>query len=138
MLVANATFLLVRHGETEWNATHRWQGFTGPPLNEIGLLQAQELGRNLASTRLDAIYSSVHDLEWGPQIGTGRTRVVLGKARVGPLEITDAMVFELADDGRIKGIRPHLRPWAATTLFSLVLARRLAAHPGVLWRAFRR
>jgi phosphoserine phosphatase len=58
VLVANATLLLVRHGETEWNATHRWQGFTGPPLNEIGLLQAQELGRNLASTRLDAIYSS--------------------------------------------------------------------------------
>jgi alpha-ribazole phosphatase/probable phosphoglycerate mutase len=53
-----ATLLLTRHGETEWNATHRWQGFTGPPLNEVGARQAQELSEKLARTQIDAVYSS--------------------------------------------------------------------------------
>jgi broad specificity phosphatase PhoE len=44
-----ATLVLVRHGETEWNATHRWQGFTGPPLNDLGVKQAEELAANLAT-----------------------------------------------------------------------------------------
>jgi phosphoserine phosphatase len=53
-----ATLLLVRHGETEWNATRRWQGFTGPPLNELGVKQAEELAAKLAATPVDAVYSS--------------------------------------------------------------------------------
>jgi broad specificity phosphatase PhoE len=53
-----ATLLLTRHGETEWNATHRWQGFTGPPLNELGRQQAEELAERLARIDIDAIYSS--------------------------------------------------------------------------------
>lgn len=54
----SATLLLVRHGETEWNATHRWQGFTGPPLNTEGTRQAQELVGKLEGTDLAAVYSS--------------------------------------------------------------------------------
>lgn len=53
-----ATLLLTRHGETEWNRTHRWQGFTGPPLNGVGRQQAEELGVRLAELDIDAIYSS--------------------------------------------------------------------------------
>jgi len=53
-----ATLLLTRHGETEWNATHRWQGFTGPPLNELGRQQAEDLAQTLARIDIDAIYSS--------------------------------------------------------------------------------
>lgn len=53
-----STLLLVRHGETEWNATHRWQGFTGPALNALGVGQAHELVEKLEGTHLDAIYSS--------------------------------------------------------------------------------
>jgi broad specificity phosphatase PhoE len=56
--VPTATLLLVRHGETEWNATHRWQGFTGPPLNALGVRQAHELLERLDGTDLHAIYSS--------------------------------------------------------------------------------
>ena len=51
-----ATLLLSRHGETDWNRSHRWQGFTGPPLNETGRRQARELAARLH--RIDAIYSS--------------------------------------------------------------------------------
>lgn len=51
-----ATLLLARHGETDWNRDHRWQGHTGPPLNEKGRRQAQALAASVAD--IDAIYSS--------------------------------------------------------------------------------
>jgi len=51
-----ATLLLARHGETDWNRDHRWQGHTGPRLNERGRRQARELAGQL--DRIDAIYSS--------------------------------------------------------------------------------
>ena len=52
------TILLVRHAETEWNRTRRWQGHANPPLNPEGRRQADELARALARDRFDAIYSS--------------------------------------------------------------------------------
>ncbi|MBV8064491.1 MAG: histidine phosphatase family protein [Actinobacteria bacterium] len=52
------TFLLVRHGQSEWNREGRWQGLADPPLTELGVRQAQELAEHLASERIDAIYAS--------------------------------------------------------------------------------
>ena len=37
--------LLVRHGQSEWNAEGRWQGQADPPLTDLGRLQAREYGR---------------------------------------------------------------------------------------------
>ena len=42
------TLLLVRHGETTWNAEGRWQGQTDVPLSEVGRRQAELLGARLA------------------------------------------------------------------------------------------
>jgi broad specificity phosphatase PhoE len=50
------TLVLVRHGETDWNRDHRWQGHTGPPLNATGRRQAAELAAQIHG--LDAIFSS--------------------------------------------------------------------------------
>jgi broad specificity phosphatase PhoE len=52
------TLLLVRHGETDWNAEGRLQGHTDRPLSDLGRRQARQLAGELASEELDAIYSS--------------------------------------------------------------------------------
>jgi 2,3-bisphosphoglycerate-dependent phosphoglycerate mutase len=49
---------LARHGETDWNAARRLQGWTDIPLNEKGKRQALELATVLASIELEAIYCS--------------------------------------------------------------------------------
>src|SRR5215217_2235315 len=38
-----ARLLLIRHGESTWNAEHRLQGQSDPPLSELGLEQAAAL-----------------------------------------------------------------------------------------------
>lgn len=54
----NTTILLIRHGETAWNAVRRLQGHIDIPLNPEGERQAAALARALASEQLDAIVSS--------------------------------------------------------------------------------
>jgi 2,3-bisphosphoglycerate-dependent phosphoglycerate mutase len=50
--------LLIRHGETAWNAIKRLQGHLDVPLNAAGERQAAALGRALRDESLDAIIAS--------------------------------------------------------------------------------
>ena len=50
--------VLVRHGETDWNISGRYQGQKDVPLNATGRQQEQALARRLHSMEIDAIYSS--------------------------------------------------------------------------------
>ncbi|MGZ3158133.1 MAG: histidine phosphatase family protein [Burkholderiaceae bacterium] len=50
--------LLIRHGETAWNAERRLQGHLDIGLNAAGLRQARALGQALLEEPLDAIYAS--------------------------------------------------------------------------------
>jgi 2,3-bisphosphoglycerate-dependent phosphoglycerate mutase len=50
--------LLVRHGETDWNATGRIQGHSDTPLNAAGHEQARRVARRLAREPVQALYSS--------------------------------------------------------------------------------
>ena len=49
---------LIRHAESSWNALGRWQGWSDPGLSARGREQADQLARELAGTRLDAIVTS--------------------------------------------------------------------------------
>jgi hypothetical protein len=84
---------------------------------------------------LGAVFGCLRDLQWREFVGDGQTRVAVSEARVAGLRINDAMVIELDDAGRIARIRPHLRPWLATTAFALRLGPKIARHPGVIRRA---
>jgi probable phosphoglycerate mutase len=50
--------ILWRHGNTDWNASHRVQGQTDVPLNDLGRRQAKEAAARLASLRPDLLISS--------------------------------------------------------------------------------
>ena len=49
---------VIRHGETDWNRQHRFQGQIDVPLNELGLEQARRLGLRLAAEPIDLIIVS--------------------------------------------------------------------------------
>ena len=51
-----ARLLLVRHGESTWNAQGRWQGWADPPLTDLGRAQAEAAAP--AAAPVDAVVSS--------------------------------------------------------------------------------
>lgn len=53
--------IFIRHGETEWNASLRYQGHANIPLNERGRAQARAAAERLSQANAVAIYTS--DLE---------------------------------------------------------------------------
>lgn len=71
-----SNFWLIRHGETQWNAERRLQGWRDIALNPAGIQQAEHLARHLASAtfseRMDVIVSS--DLSRAYQTATLATR----------------------------------------------------------------
>lgn len=69
--------LLIRHGQSEWNADGRWQGQADPPLTDLGRQQAWHATRNLGV--VDAIVAS--DL----QRATDTALVISNEIGVGPL-----------------------------------------------------
>jgi probable phosphoglycerate mutase len=53
------TVVLVRHGETDWNAERRLQGWAPTPLSERGREQATRAGEHLAATyEFDSVVAS--------------------------------------------------------------------------------
>lgn len=50
--------IVIRHGETDWNRQHRFQGQIDVPLNAIGLEQADRLSRRLADEPVDVLVCS--------------------------------------------------------------------------------
>ena len=50
--------IVIRHGETDWNRQHRFQGQIDVPLNAVGLAQADRLGERLAGEAIDVLVCS--------------------------------------------------------------------------------
>lgn len=51
--------LVVRHGQSEWNADGRWQGQENPPLTDLGRAQARQAARAVGA--VDGIVASPLD-----------------------------------------------------------------------------
>jgi alpha-ribazole phosphatase/probable phosphoglycerate mutase len=49
---------MVRHGETEWNRSFKYQGSSDVPLNEDGLEQARRIGVRLSAVAPDRVLAS--------------------------------------------------------------------------------
>jgi probable phosphoglycerate mutase len=52
------SLLLVRHGQSTWNASGRWQGQADPPLSPVGEAQAAHAALRLTGTGLTGVVSS--------------------------------------------------------------------------------
>lgn len=55
---APGTLLLIRHGQTTWNAEGRWQGWADTPLSDLGEQQARDAAAHLAGLGLTRVGSS--------------------------------------------------------------------------------
>ncbi len=75
--------LLLRHGQSEWNAVGRWQGHADPPLTALGRAQALAASRSLGT--LDAALAS--DLIRARETA----EVVTGQLGVGPVLIDERL-----------------------------------------------
>lgn len=87
-------FVLIRHGQTPWNAAGRWQGHSDPSLSTLGREQAARLAGELADESIEAIIAS--DLRRAFETAT-----ILGDA-IGLRPDQDARLREL-DVGRWGG-----------------------------------
>jgi broad specificity phosphatase PhoE len=86
--------LLVRHGESEWNALGRWQGQADSPLSDLGRRQAKAAARALGS--VDAVACS--DL----QRARVTAEIIAGELGIGPV-VVDADLRE-RDAGEWSGL----------------------------------
>ena len=50
--------ILIRHGQSVWNAANRFTGWTDVELSEVGVSEAEEAGRSLSSQRIDVVHTS--------------------------------------------------------------------------------
>jgi len=112
----DCTLLLVRHGETVWNAEGRVQGQRNSPLSERGREQSRLVADRLARQRVSAIYSSdlgrareTADIIAAPHQLTVTTAAALRERSFGVLEGQT-----LDEAARTQGI--WFLPWQADRL----------------------
>ncbi len=51
-------FILVRHGQTEWNRVERFRGRADLALNETGIRQAEAVAERLSRWQVATVYTS--------------------------------------------------------------------------------
>lgn len=74
-----ASVLLVRHGQSAWNAAQRWQGWADAPLSDLGRQQAKAAAGSIGG--VDAIAAS--DLGRATETAT----IIAAELGIGPLVV---------------------------------------------------
>lgn len=105
-------FVLVRHGETDWNAERRIQGSTDIPLND--------LGRQQAKLAADAL----HDIAWD---------VILSSPLQRAYETATIIVGELGLDASVIATNPDLRERSYGHAEGLTVPERKIRFPDDIW-----
>ncbi len=105
-------FVLVRHGETDWNATHRIQGSTDIPLNDLGREQAK-----LAADGL-------RDIVWD---------VILASPLQRAYQTAAIIMRELGLDESVIVTNPELRERSYGLAEGLTMIERSARFPDDIW-----
>ncbi len=136
--------LLLRHGQSTWNAERRWQGWADAPLSDVGRDQARDAVDGLRTFGFDAVVAS--DLARARETA----EIVAAELSIGPVEI-EAQLRE-RNVGAWSGLTTEeiearwpgqLAEWRAGTLAQLpdgegdiagrvipALERVLVSHPG--------
>jgi alpha-ribazole phosphatase len=105
--------LLVRHAETDWNASGRYQGQIDTPLNAAGRDQATVLAARLAATPMRAIYASELARAWETACAVGEAQgvTVFAEPRLRELHFGD---WQGLTYGQIEALEPEgLATWNA-------------------------
>lgn len=77
--------LLVRHGQSTWNATGRWQGQADPPLSEEGEAQAEAAAAALADVGIESVLSS------SLQRARRTAEIIASRLGLGPVELVPGL-----------------------------------------------
>ena len=77
--------LLLRHGQSTWNADGRWQGWADPPLSQVGEIEAEDAADEGACGPIEVVVSS--DLQ------RARRTAEIFAARLGlaPVEVLEGL-----------------------------------------------
>lgn len=97
---AERTLVLVRHGESIWNAERRWQGHADVPLSARGEEEARAVGARLADARFDLVATS--DLSRARQTAERIARAHEAAGHAAPL-LLDPALREI-DVGAMTGV----------------------------------
>lgn len=106
MSLISAPFYFLRHGETDWNKSHRSMGQTDIPLNTTGLAQAKEAALILRKSNIQSIASS-------PLSRALTTAEIIAETIRKPITIFDGLKECKwgTREGHIKGKYPWLEEW---------------------------
>ena len=108
----NTSITLIRHGETEWNLSGRWQGHADSPLSPCGLSQAKALGERILGEKFDFYFSSdlgramhTSKLVGGPSGMIAESNSGFRERDLGVLEGLNTKEMEQSQPGAYKSFR---------------------------------
>jgi probable phosphoglycerate mutase len=93
------TLVLLRHGETDWNAEGRAQGYTDVPLNALGHAQARAVAGRLAGLGASRLWSSdlMRALQTAEHIGAATGLAVEKDARLREYDLGERSGLTMAE-----------------------------------------
>ena len=115
----NRNILLVRHGRTDWNDAHRFQGRTDVPLNATGLAQAEKVAARLAPWPVDVVYTSpmtrARETAAAIAVPHGKTPVVLDNLTEVNFGAWEGLFFEAIREQN----KERLQEWLQNPFFRM-------------------